>query len=92
MYPGVFVADRDVYLTRSEAALYLGVSANTVKHWHDRGWVDADGQRRRLRTQPGPRGWFKYHLADLVAAERDTRRSTKSRRPVPELEENSAAA
>ncbi|WP_431881846.1 hypothetical protein [Micromonospora chalcea] len=86
------MADREVYLTRSEAALYLGVSANTVKHWHDRGWVGRDGERRRLRTQAGPRGWYRYHLADLVAAERDTRRSPKSRRPAAELEENSAAA
>lgn len=90
------MADRDVYLTRSEAALYLGVSANVIKHWHDRGWLAPNGagnmERRFLRTQPGPRGWLRYHLADLVAAERDTRRSAKSRRRAPALEEDSAAA
>lgn len=90
------MAGRDVYLTRSEAALYLGVSPNVVKHWHDRGWLAPDGaggvQRRHLRTQPGPRGWLRYHLADLVAAERDTRQSTKSRRRAPALEEDCVAA
>ncbi|TDC02110.1 hypothetical protein E1091_01520 [Micromonospora fluostatini] len=86
----------EAYLTRSQAALYLGVTVNTVKHWHDRGWLAPDGQggvvRRNLRARRTPRGWLEYHLADLVAAERDTRRSTNSRRRAPALEEDSAAA
>lgn len=89
------MAESDVYLTRSQAALYLGVSTNVVKHWHDRGWLAPDGrggvQRRRLRTRPTSRGWLTYHLADLVAAERDTRRSVNSRRR-PSTEAGGAVA
>jgi len=70
----------DVYLTRSQAALVAGVSTNTVKHWYERGWLDRDGNRRHLRTRRTSRGWLEYHYGDVLAAERDTRRSGHSRR------------
>lgn len=71
----------DAGLTRSQAALLLGVSPHTVSMWAKDGWLDRNGQRRWLtvvgRASGGAR---KFRYGDLVSAEADTRNNPNSRR------------
>jgi DNA-binding XRE family transcriptional regulator len=71
----------DVYLTRAEAALALGVSKDTISAWHARGWHSATGEHLRLATKSGKGNTFRYRYGDLLQAETDTRNSPQSRRP-----------
>jgi hypothetical protein len=70
----------DAYITRAEASLLTGVTADAIGKWHHRGWKTPDGCVRRLRTRPGPGRTLRYRVGDLLDAERDTRDSPNSRR------------
>lgn len=71
----------DAYLTRAQAALLTGVSLGAIGKWQHRGWLSANGERRRLSTKPAPGNKLRYRLGDILDAERDTRNSPLSRRP-----------
>lgn len=75
----------DAYITRSQAATITGVSADAIGKWHARGWRSTGGQLRHLRTRPGPGRTLLYRLGDVIDAERETRHSPNSRRPLPHL-------
>lgn len=68
-------------LTRDLAAHAAGVSGSTVAMWASRGWTDpASGERRILEV--AGRDWRNrplYHYADVMAAERATRRRGRRR-------------
>jgi hypothetical protein len=70
-------------LHRDLAAYAAGVKPSTVAMWASRGWVDPDsGERRRL--EPAGRDWRGrplYAYADVMAAERGTRRRGRRRDP-----------
>jgi len=68
----------DAWAPLSEVAELLGVSTGTVRHWRYRGWLDRQGNRRRLRVE----GRL-YSVRDAVAAEVDTRLSGQSHRAAP---------
>lgn len=70
----------DAWLTRSQAAMYAGVSTDTVGKWHARGWLTPSGERRHLTVQRRPDGTLRYRLGDVVDAERDTRNNANSPR------------
>lgn len=61
----------DLHLVAREAKVTVGV----VRNWRYRGWLTLDGERRHVRTM-GRR----YHFADVLEAERDTRMSGQSHR------------
>lgn len=64
--------NRDVFLSRSEAATVAGVKPRTLEGWRNRGWKTPDGERRELSTRPGERGHLRYRLGDVLDAARDT--------------------
>lgn len=70
----------DVYVTRGQAAMITGVTADAIGKWQHRGWLTPDGERRFLRTCPAAGRKLKYRLGDILEAERDTRNSPNSRR------------
>ena len=74
----------DGFVSRPDAALAAGVTVHVVKTWQFRGWLDANGQRRKL-TSHGTQ----VLLADVLIAERDTRR--KPARSHRRLETSTAA-
>lgn len=63
-----------------DAATVLPVSAAVIRKWASRGYKGTDGQRHRLEAvdHKGPRGAARYRWADLLDAERATRRNPKS--------------
>lgn len=63
----------DLKLVADEAKVTVGM----VRNWRYRGWLTLTGERRHVRTQ-GRR----YHFADVLDAERDTRLSGQSHRRV----------
>lgn len=75
----------DAYITRAQAAKVTGVSADAIGKWHARGWQDPCGGKHQLQTRPGPGRTLLYRLGDIMTAERETRRSPNSRRPMPAL-------
>lgn len=70
----------DAYITRAQAAMVTGVTADAIGKWHARGWTGADGTHRRLATKPGRGKHLRYRLGDILDAERDTRTNPNSRR------------
>lgn len=75
----------DAYITRAQAALLTGVSADAIGKWQARGWRTPDGEQRHLKTKRGTGKHYRYRLGDILEAERDTRHSPNSRRPVSHL-------
>jgi hypothetical protein len=71
--------NHDAYVTRSQAATVTGVRPDTIGKWHARGWIDQQGERRRLRTKPGSGRSLLFRLGDILAAERDTRLNQRHR-------------
>ena len=59
----------DGFVSRPDAAVAAGVTVDVVKTWQFRGWLDEDGNRRKLTV----RG-VRVLLDDVLDAERDTRR------------------
>lgn len=57
------------FVSRSDAALAAGVTPYVVKMWRLRGWLTAQGVRRKVRHDGTG-----YHIDDVLEAERDTRR------------------
>lgn len=72
--------NRDAYLTRAEAVLYLRVSRHTVGKWQARGWLTPEGERRYLSARRRNGRDLEYRLGDLLDAEKHTFRSGRSRR------------
>jgi hypothetical protein len=70
--------DPDARLERCQAAMQAGVTEDVIKTWQYRGWLDKHGHRHFLL--PDEDG---YRLGDVLAAERDTRRSGRSHRRLP---------
>jgi hypothetical protein len=62
----------DAELTRDQAARKLNVTLAVIDAWLARGWLDKDGERRRLTTRKVYRTRF-IRFGDLLAADRDTR-------------------
>jgi len=65
----------DAYVPLKWIAERIGVGTGTVRHWRYRGWIDHEGKQRHVRVK----GRL-YNAADVLAAERDTRLSSQSRR------------
>lgn len=65
----------DARLPLSLVAQVAGVPAGTVRNWRYRGWTTRTGERRTLDVNDDG-----YRLGDVLAAERDTRRSDRSHR------------
>lgn len=59
----------DGFVSRPDAALAAGVTADVIKTWQFRGWLDGNGERRKLTSRGTD-----VLLADVMVAERDTRR------------------
>ncbi len=72
--------NRNAWVSRGQASYLTGVSADAIGKWNARGWVDAAGARRHLRTRRLPSGRLQYHLGDILDAERDTHLSGKGHR------------
>lgn len=78
--------DSDALVSGPAAAAYLTlhtphrITGAMVRKWAQRGFVDLDGQRRRLEAVDhlGERGAARYRWSDLLDAERATRRNPKS--------------
>ncbi|MER7331690.1 MULTISPECIES: hypothetical protein [unclassified Micromonospora] len=70
--------NRDVYLSRAEAATVAGVKPRTLEGWRNRGWSTPAGEHRELTTRPGPRGHLRYKLGDVLDAARDTAQNPKN--------------
>ena len=72
---------RQPLLTRDLAAHAAGVSGSTIARWASRGWNDpATGKRHVLEV--ADRDWRKrplYRYADVMAAEKATRRRGRRR-------------
>jgi hypothetical protein len=60
------------FVSRADAALAAGVTRDVVKTWVHRGWQDAAGRQRKVRTQG-----LAVHIDDVLQAELDTRRKTQ---------------
>jgi hypothetical protein len=75
----------DAFITRSQAAMLTGVSADAIGKWHARGWRSTEGELRHLRTRSGSGRTLLYRLGDIIDAERETRNNPNSRRPVLDL-------
>lgn len=76
-------AGRDALLTARDAAHALQTTIPVILMWRNRGWVDADGQQRRLATVGRDHlGRKLYRWGELVDAERDTR-NTRARVGLP---------
>ena len=75
----------NAYITRAQAAMLTGVSADSIGKWHARGWRSREGELRHLRTRPGSGRTLLYRLGDVIDAERETRNNPNSRRPLPQL-------
>ncbi|MCC2661287.1 MAG: hypothetical protein K0R37_2061 [Arthrobacter sp.] len=72
--------NRNAWVSRGQASYLTGVSADAIGKWNARGWVDATGARRRLKTRRLPSGRLQYRLGDILDAERDTHLSGKGHR------------
>ncbi len=72
--------NRDVYVSRAEAAFLINVATSTIAKWRARGWVDRFGAHRELRTRSQPNGRLLYRVGDLLDAESDTWSSGKGHR------------
>jgi hypothetical protein len=77
---GVDMIDPNALIDTPAAAAHLPVSAATIRAWASRGWIDLDGQRRKLEAvdHEGPRKSARYRWSDLLDAERATRRNPRS--------------
>lgn len=77
------------HLTAREAAPRLRVHRTTINMWHSKGWLDPNGQRRRLDIMGfTPDGARLYDWGQLLDAEQATRAKTqrshrRSRRLIP---------
>lgn len=68
----------DGFVSRLDAALAAGVTLDVIKNWQFKGWLDAEGNRRKLRAKG-----VHVLLDDVLEAERDTRRkASRSHRRV----------
>lgn len=79
---------QDTWVTRESAAYEAGVTEDVVKSWVYRGWLDANGERRKVRTKDG-----RVLIGDVRDAERDTasKRARSHRRlDPPRLDEYAA--
>ncbi len=76
-------ANLDAGLPRALAAQAVHVTPGMVSMWAQRGWYDADGTHRTLRTVGHGRHGRLYRYGDLLDAERATRYSNQSARGVP---------
>ena len=65
----------DAYVPLKAIAGMLRLDTGTVRNWRYRGWLTPSGERRYVRVQDR-----RYCAADVIAAERDTRLSSQSRR------------
>jgi len=77
------IANPEAGLTRAQAADKLGpdVTPHMISMWVLRGWLDPNGHRRHITVVgTDERGARLYRLADLLEAEKHTRRSPQSRR------------
>lgn len=72
---------REPLLTRDLAAHAANVSGSTVAMWASRGWTDpSSGERRILEVDSRDwRGRPLYRYADVMAAEKATRRRGRKR-------------
>lgn len=60
-------------LTRNQAAFKAGVTVEVIDSWRWRGWIDRDGQHRKLAVVKRGRTPV-FILEEVMEAERDTRR------------------
>lgn len=60
------------FVSRADAVKAADVSLDALKKWILRGWIAADGTRRKVRTQG-----LAVHIDDVLQAELDTRRKTQ---------------
>lgn len=70
--------DTQSWITRNAAARHAEVTEDVIKTWQYRGWINDKRERQKLTVQDG-----RYLLADVLKAERDTRRSGRSHRRLP---------
>ncbi len=61
----------DAEITRDQAARKLNVTVAVIDAWLARGWLDQQGQRRRLTTRK-LHGQRLIRAGDILAANRDT--------------------
>jgi hypothetical protein len=93
VYGGDLVRDEPLLHT-DVAAHAAGVTESTIGMWASRGWKDpVTGERRYLEV--AKRDWQKrpmYRYADVMAAEKATRRRGRSRKRInwPALDVNSS--
>lgn len=57
------------WVSRRTAAAAANVTVQVIKTWQFRGWLDADGERRKLAARGSD-----VLLAEVYAADRDVRR------------------
>ncbi len=68
-------------LSTAAAAAAAHVAEHVIRTWRTRGWLAPDGQRRYLPIAArDERGHPLHRWTDVMAAERETRRSGKSHR------------
>lgn len=75
--------NNDAYITRAQAAMLTGVSADAINKWRARGWRSCEGELRHLATKPGRGRTLLFRVGDILEAERDTRSNPNCRRPAP---------
>lgn len=66
----------DAHLTVTEIAVWLHCPRHRIVNWINRGWSGPAG-RRELTPVIDDAGVARYSLADVLAADRDTRRNTR---------------
>jgi hypothetical protein len=75
---GGAAVDLDARVDRCAAARMAGITMDVVKTWRYRGWVDPKTRVRHWLSYDGG-----YLVAEILKAERDTRRSGRSHRRLP---------
>jgi hypothetical protein len=74
----------DAKLDTSTAAQAARVAEHVIRTWRTRGWLDPDGNRRKLPVVDHDwRGRPLHRLGDVLQAERETRTSGRSFRRCP---------
>lgn len=67
--------DMDGLWSAKDAAEAFHTTINVILMWRNRGWTEADGERKRLAVAERRAGRPLYLWRDLLDAERGTRRS-----------------